>query len=142
MRLIGGCAAVSRHHLAVMRLGGNFVAVNYAAAPRLGGITLAVMRLFGDFVAVIRRQHLAVLRLFVAIICCVGIQPERLNAEDDSLSALSRGCSVSATPGMLCIKEKRLEERECCRRGSRNSRSSHYVGWHDTEGFASLHPRL
>ena len=22
------------------------------------------------------------------------------------------------------------------------SRSSHYVGWHDTEGYASLHPRL
>ena len=50
------------------------------------------------------------MRLFVAIVCCVGIQPERLNAEGDSLSALSRGCSASATPGMPVLKEKRLED--------------------------------
>ena len=50
------------------------------------------------------------MRLFVAIVCCVGIQPERLNAEGDSLSALSRGCSASATPGMSVLKEKRLED--------------------------------
>ena len=34
-----------------------------------------------------------------AVIGCGGIQPERLNAEGDSPSALSRGLSVSATPG-------------------------------------------
>ena len=41
--------------LAVMRLFGNFVAVNLAVMPRLLGITLAVMRLYGNFVAVIMR---------------------------------------------------------------------------------------
>ena len=40
--------------------------------------------------------------LFLSIIAamvCEGIQPERLNAEGDSPSALSRGLSVSATLG-------------------------------------------
>ena len=40
-----------------------------------------------------------------------GIQPERLNAEGDSPSALSRGLSVSATPGIPTTpKEKRLND--------------------------------
>ena len=40
----------------------------------------------------------------------MSIQPERLNAEGDSPSAFSRGWSVSVTPGMLVLKEKRLED--------------------------------
>ena len=40
----------------------------------------------------------------------MGIQPERLNAEGDSPSAFSRGWSVSVTPGMPVLKEKRLED--------------------------------
>ena len=40
-----------------------------------------------------------------AVIGCGGIQPERLNAEGDSPSALSRGLSVSATPGTHASKE-------------------------------------
>ena len=43
----------------------------------------------------------SVMRLLV----CDGIQPERLNAEGDSPSALSR-VSVSATPGIPTIKRK------------------------------------
>ena len=39
-----------------------------------------------------------------------GIQPERLNAEDFSPSARGRGWSVSATPGTIAPKEKRLED--------------------------------
>ena len=38
-----------------------------------------------------------------------GVQPERLNAEGFSPSALSRGWSVSATPGTPTTKEKRLK---------------------------------
>ena len=45
---------------------------------------------------------MVVMRLLV----CEGIQPERLNAEGDSPSALSRGVSVSATPGIPTIKRK------------------------------------
>ena len=66
--------------------------------------------------AVIRQRcrgywhHLAVMRLFAAIISREGIQPERLNAEGFSPSALSRGWSVSVTPGMIVLKEKRLED--------------------------------
>ena len=37
-------------------------------------------------------------------------RPERLNAEGDSPSALSRGLSVSATPGIPAPQEKRLED--------------------------------
>ena len=42
-----------------------------------------------------------------AVIGIQGIQPERLNAEGESPSALSRGLSVSATHGMPNIPEKR-----------------------------------
>ena len=55
-------AAGGRHHLAVMRLFGNFVAVirrrcrGYSAiALRLLGINLALMRLLGGCAAVIRQ---------------------------------------------------------------------------------------
>ena len=72
-----------------------------------------------------------------------GIQPERLNAEGDSPSALSRGLSVSATPGIPTTpKRKASGGRESSRRGSRYSRSSRIMGRYDTEGYASLHPRL
>ena len=58
---------------------------------RLVGIALMAMRLFGNFVAV-SRHHLGgdvgysatSLRLFDAILCRGGNQPERLNAEEDS----------------------------------------------------------
>ena len=56
MRLIGGCAAVSGHHLAVMRLFGKYFCGYSAAAPRLVCITLVVMRLMGNFVAVIAAE--------------------------------------------------------------------------------------
>ena len=72
----------------------------------------------------------------------VGIQPERLNAEGFSPSALSRGLSVSATPGIPAPLKKASGGREISCHGSRFSRSSHYGGRHDTEGYASLHPRL
>ena len=73
---------------------------------------------------------------------CEGIQPERLNAEGFSPRALSRGWSVSVTLGMQGNKEKASERRENSRLGSRYSRSSHLGGRYDTEGYASLHPRL
>ena len=95
------------------------------------------MRLLGGCAAVIR-HHLAVMRLFVAIECCVGIQPERLNAEGDSPSALSRGCSVSATPGMPVLKEKRLEDANVVAKvAAIRVLQAHHMGRHDTEGFAS-----
>ena len=43
--------------------------------------------------------------------CGWGIQPERLNAEGDSPSALSRGLSVSATPGMPSSSRKAKDAR-------------------------------
>ena len=77
-----------------------------------------------------------------AIISREGIQPERLNAEGFSPSALSRGWSVSVTPGIPSSPRKASERRESSCRGSRYSRSSHHVGRHITEGYASLYPRL
>ena len=47
----------------------------------------------------------------ITVMVCEVIQPERLNAEGFSPSALSRGVSVSATPGIPTTpKEKRLED--------------------------------
>ena len=63
------------------------------------------MRLVSGDDAVIR-HHLAVMRLIAAINCREGIQPERLNAEGDSPSDLSRGLVVIATPGIPTIKRK------------------------------------
>ena len=78
------------------------------------------------------------MRLFVAIVCCVGIQPERLNAEGDSLSALSRGWSISVTPGMPVLKEKRMEDANVVAKvAAIRVLQAHHMGWHDTEGFAS-----
>ena len=83
------------------------------------------------------------MRIFVAIICSVGIQPERLNAEGDSLSAFSRGWSISVTPGMPVLKEKRLEDANVVAKvAAIRVLQAHHMGWHDTEGYASLHPRL
>ena len=49
----------------------------------------------------------------------VCIQPERLNAEGDSPSALSRGLSVSATPGIPTTpKEKRLNDAKAAAKAS------------------------
>ena len=72
-----------------------------------------------------------------------GIQPERLNAEGDSPSALSRGLSVSATPGTVCLQGKRLKDANvAAKEADFRVFQTHNGGWHDTGGFASLHPRL
>ena len=84
-----------------------------------------------------------------AVICCgysvcEVSQPERLNAEGFSLSALSRGWSVSATPGMPTTPKKSVWRTRMLspRKPIFASLRRIIVGWHDTEGFASLHPRL
>ncbi len=68
----GGIAAVIRHHLVVMRLLGNFVAVKRRHCRGYW-------------------HHLAVMRLFAAIISREGIQPERLNAEGEARVLLAGG---------------------------------------------------
>ena len=50
-----------------------------------------VLRLFSDCAAVIIGITLAVLRLLAAVIGCVGIQPERLNAEGEARVLLAGG---------------------------------------------------
>ena len=91
-----GVAAVIRHHLVVMRLFGNFVAVKRRHC-RGYWHHLAVMRLFGKFLRLfggdtaVIRHHLAVMRLFAAIISREGIQPERLNAEGEARVLLAGG---------------------------------------------------
>ena len=56
---------------------------------------------------------------------------------------LAGGWSVSVTPGMLVLKEKRLEDANVVAKvADIRLLQTHYVRWHDTEGFASLHPRL
>ena len=71
-----------------------------------------------------------------------GVQPERLKAEGGSPSARSRGWSVSATPGTPTTKEKRLNDANVVAEEADIRVLRIMVGWHDTEGFASLHPRL
>ena len=84
--------------------------------------------------------------LFLSIIAamvCEGIQPERLNAEGDSPSALSRGLSVSATPGAVSPLEKRLKDANvAAKEADFRVFQTHHGRCYDTEGFASLHPRL
>ena len=58
-----------------------------------------------------------------------GIQPEKVECRGRSPSALSRGLSVSATPGIYAIKRKASERRESSRRGSRFSRLSDASWW-------------
>ena len=76
----------------------------------------------------------------VVIVCsgAEGNQPERLNAEGVSPSALSRGLSVSATPGILSSPRK--GGRESSRYGSRFSRSSHNGGASRYRGFRFATP--
>ena len=72
-----------------------------------------------------------------------GIQPERLNAEGFSPSALSRGLSVSATPGAVSPLEKRLKDANvAAKEADFRVFQTHHGRCYDTEGFASLHPRL
>ena len=71
-----------------------------------------------------------------------GVQPERLKAEGFSQSAHSREWSVSATPGTPTTKEKRLNDANVVAEEADIRVLRIMVGWHDTEGFASLHPRL
>ena len=74
---------------------------------------------------------------------CDGIQPERLNAEGDSPSALSRGLSVSATPGAVSPLEKRLKDANvAAKEADFRVFQTHHGRCYDTEGFASLPPRL
>ena len=76
--------------------------------------------------------------IITAMVCEV-IQPERLNAEGFSPSALSRGLSVSATPGIPTTpKEKRLNDAKAAAEASDIRVLRIMVGWHDTEGYASL----
>ena len=76
--------------------------------------------------------------IITALVCEV-IQPERLNAEGDSPSALSRGVSVSATPGIPTTpKEKRLNDAKTAAKASDIRVLRIMVGWYDTEGYASL----
>ena len=80
--------------------------------------------------------------IITAMVCEV-IQPERLNAEGFSPSALSRGLSVSATLGIPTTpKEKRLNDAKTAAKASDIRVLRIMVGRHDTEGYASLHPRL
>ena len=80
--------------------------------------------------------------IITAMVCEV-IQPERLNAEGFSPSDLSRGLSVSATPGIPTTpKEKRLNDAKTAAKASDIRVLRIMVGWYDTEGYASLHPRL
>ena len=73
----------------------------------------------------------------------MSIQPERLNAEGDSPSALSRGLSVSATPGAVSPLEKRLKDANvAAKEADFRVFQTHNSGSYDTEGYASLHPRL
>ena len=81
-------------------------------------------------------QNYCVIRAKFVIICVlycrvafVGIQPERLTAEGFSPSALSRGWSVCATPGMPAIIVKASGRRESSCQGSRYSRSSQRIKW-------------
>ena len=83
-------------------------------------------------------QNYCVIRAKFVIICVlycrvafVGIQPERLNAEGFSPSALSRGWSVSATPGVPAIIVKASGRRENSCQGSRYSRFSNALWWGD-----------
>ena len=72
-----------------------------------------------------------------------GIQPERLNAEGDSPSALSRGLSVSAAPGTVCLQGKRLKDANvAAKEADFRVFQTHHGRCYDTEGYASLHPRL
>ena len=72
-----------------------------------------------------------------------GIQPERLNAEGDSPSALSRGLSVSATPGAVSPLEKRLKDANvAAKEADFRVFQTHHGRCYDTEGYASLRPRL
>ena len=76
--------------------------------------------------------------IITAMVCEV-IQPERLNAEGFSPSALSRGVSVSATPGIPTTpKQKRLNDAKTAAKASDIRVLRIMVGWHDTEGYASL----
>ena len=68
-----------------------------------------------------------------------GIQPERLNAEGEARELLA-GLSVTATPGAvwpLWKKDANVVAKEAVFRVFRIM-----VGLNDTEGYASLHPRL
>ena len=79
----------------------------------------------------------------MAVIGGGGIQPERLNAEGDSPSARSRGLSVSATPGTVCLQGKRLKDAKvAAKEADFRVFQTHNSGRYDTEGCASLHPRL
>ena len=90
-------------------------------------------------------QNYCVIRAKFVIICVlycrvafVGIQPERLTAEGFSPSALSRGWSVSATPGVPAIIVKASGRRESSCQGSRYSRFSNALWWGDRLPRVSL----
>ena len=71
-----------------------------AAMPRLFGITLTVMR------------------IFAAILCCGGIQPERLNAEGEARVLVAGGGASAQPPEYRHHQEKRLEDAKAAAKAS------------------------
>ena len=58
------------------------------------------------------------MRIFVAIICSVGIQPERLNAEGEARVLLAEGGASAQPPEYRHDQEKRLEDAKAAAKAS------------------------
>ena len=75
--------------------------------------------------------------------CRDGIQPERLNAEGEARVLLAGGVALAQPPEYRHPHEKRLEDAKAvAEEADFRVFQTHNGGRHDTEGFASLHPRL
>ena len=84
-----------------------------------------------------------VLLLFDAILCGGGIQPERLNAEGEARVLVAEGGASAQPPEYRHHQEKRLEDAKVdAEKADFRVFQTHNGGCHDTEGYASLHPRL
>ena len=81
-----------------------------------------------------------------AVICCGYLVCEVSNLKVEcrgrSPSACSRGCSEANPPEYHHPHEKRLNDANVVAEEADIRVLRIMVGWHDTEGFASLHPRL
>ena len=78
-----------------------------------------------------------------AVICVEGIQPERLNAEGEARVLVAEGGASAQPPEYHHPHEKRLKDANVvAKEAIFASFRRIMVGRHDTEGFASLHPRL
>ena len=67
-----------------------------------------------------------------------GIQPERLNAEGEARVLLAEGGASAQPPEYRHHQEKRLEDAKAAAKASDIRVLRIMVGWHDTEGYASL----